>query len=311
MLDSIKNLPMDFKPGISFNYTNTGFYVISMIVEAVSGMKLCDYMENEVFRPLGMKNTLIDSAYRLIPNRASGYDIDDRNVVAAPYQCIDWIRGAGSAVGTVDDVYCLHAAARDKLYLKPETWDMIFSPNKGGFGLGCSVSRWHGKIRYTHNGGHLGFRTLHIQLPEDDFGIILLSNMGFGNARNAFSEAIYSIFYETNEAGKELVEMDKGFARNGEVSYPVLFPQRPSLYDCDLEAYIGEYKNDFTHIFVDAEERNGVPGLRITYPDKRSLAVYPIAPGRFFNRTIDESYDFSKSEEGNIIFGGMEKRNME
>ncbi len=80
-------------------------------------------------------------------------------------------------------------------------------------GMGCTISSWHGKHRITHNGGHTGFRTLHIQLPEDDFDIILLSNCGFGDARNAFSEAIHDAWYGTGHGESTKIEMDKEYAR--------------------------------------------------------------------------------------------------
>ena len=79
-------------------------------------------------------------------------------------------------------------------------------------GMGCTVSEWHGKHRITHNGGHKGFRTLHIQLPDDDFDIIFLSNSGYGEARNDISEMIYSNFYNIeNIVKKDGIEMDKGY----------------------------------------------------------------------------------------------------
>ena len=78
-------------------------------------------------------------------------------------------------------------------------------------GLGNTVFSWHGKQRINHNGGHFGFRTLHVQLPEDDFDIIILSNSGYGNARGDIAEMLYHKFYEKGEAIGENIEMDKGY----------------------------------------------------------------------------------------------------
>ncbi|MBO5908555.1 MAG: hypothetical protein J6Q67_02070, partial [Clostridia bacterium] len=82
-----------------------------------------------------------------------------------------------------------------------------------GYGMGCYVENWHEKFRITHNGGHEGFRTLHIQLPEDDFDIIFLSNSGFGNARLEIAEMIYSAFYGEPSGDYTPFEMDKGYAK--------------------------------------------------------------------------------------------------
>ena len=124
--------------------------------------------------------------------------------------------GAGDIVGTLDDVYCLNKAIKHRLLLKDETWKEVLSPSPiNNMGMGCTVSDWHGKQRITHNGGHLGFRTLHIQLPEDDFDLIFLSNSGFGDARWDISEMVYRAFYgdedTIGESTGETVEMDKGY----------------------------------------------------------------------------------------------------
>ena len=111
-------------------------------------------------------------------------------------------------------MYCLNKAIKHQLLLKPETWEEILTPSPlNSKGLGCSVTTWHDKKRITHNGGYTGFRTLHIQLPEDDFDLILLSNAGFGDARGAFSEAIYEAWYGQTDGASTVLEMDKGYAK--------------------------------------------------------------------------------------------------
>ena len=76
------------------------------------------------------------------------------------------------------------------------------------------VTLWHDKWRITHNGGHFGFRTLHILLPDDDFDVIFLSNCGFGNARGDILQIIHSIIYERPNDEAQDVEMDKGYIKN-------------------------------------------------------------------------------------------------
>ena len=79
-------------------------------------------------------------------------------------------------------------------------------------GLGCTITRWHEKYRITHNGGFLGFRTYHVQLPEDDLDIILLSNLGSGeDIRTKIAEGVYDAFYGSDELKSDSVEMDKGY----------------------------------------------------------------------------------------------------
>jgi len=109
-------------------------------------------------------------------------------------------------------VYCLNLAIKHQKLLTPETWKEVLTPSPlNQMGMGCTVIPWNGHPRVVHNGGHRGFRTLHVQLWEEDLDIILLSNYGFGDARGAFSEAILTAFFESDAAPTEPVKMDTGY----------------------------------------------------------------------------------------------------
>jgi hypothetical protein len=100
--------------------------------------------------------------------------------------------------------------------LKPETWEQALTPSPlNKMGLGCTVTQWHGKTRIQHNGGHQGFRTIHIHLLEDDFDIIFLSNSGYGdvkpNMRAEIPEMIYRAFYDADSISEQALAMDTGY----------------------------------------------------------------------------------------------------
>ena len=78
-------------------------------------------------------------------------------------------------------------------------------------GLGCTLHVWHGKKRITHNGGHTGFRTLHVQLIEEDLDIIFLSNSGYGNAREDILNMLYNALYDPHALPERPIPMDKGY----------------------------------------------------------------------------------------------------
>jgi len=185
----------------------------ALIIENISELSYAEYMKKEVFEPLGMHDAVVDSEDLFIKERVQGYKLVNGAVVETE-KSHDWLLGAGDIVGTADDVYALNKAIKNRLLLKASTWQEVLTPSPiNHMGMGCTISEWHGKQRITHNGGHTGFRTLHIQLPEDDFDIIFLSNSGYGEARTEISEMIYSELYnisgdiEKNNG----VEMDKGY----------------------------------------------------------------------------------------------------
>lgn len=154
MVDCLTSMPMNAEPGTTVNYINAGFFLTSLVTEAVAGMPWREYIEKNVFQALGMENSGIDTVPLIMPNRATGYEFSGMEIIQPPTLFADWMLGAGSGYGTVDDVYQLHIAARDKMLVSEAAWKEIFTPSAGAFGLGCSISNWHGKVRYQHNGGY-------------------------------------------------------------------------------------------------------------------------------------------------------------
>ncbi len=210
-LSLISEYPMLFEPGTEDRYTNINFVICALMIENVTGRRYAEYMKTEVFTPLGMVSTVVDTPDMQIEGRVVGYTLTDGRLTPVKKDC-NWMFGGGDLIGTVDDVYCLNRAIKHRLLLSDAAWDEILTPSPiNKMGKGCRITEWHGKHRITHNGGSLGFRTLHIQLPEDDFDIIFLSNSGFGNARKDLAEIVYGTFYgERSDTGED-VEMDKGY----------------------------------------------------------------------------------------------------
>ena len=209
-LKILVTLPQHFEPGTRGMYANVNIVLCALIIENVTGIPYAEYMQKEVFEPLGMKNATVVAGRTQMPNQVQGYDLVDGKLTPVD-QSFDWLIGAGDIVATVDDVYKLNGAIKHRLLLSDKLWDEILTPApQNQMGLGCTVNIWHDKLRIVHNGGHFGFRTLHIQLPDDDFDVILLSNCGFGNARGDILQIIHSIIYERDDVQKE-IEMDKGY----------------------------------------------------------------------------------------------------
>ena len=67
--------------------------------------------------------------------------------------------------------------------------------------------------RITHNGGWEGFRTMHLQLPDVDFDVILLSNSAWGDARNDIAEAVYKAYFGDDTSAGDDVKMDVGYVK--------------------------------------------------------------------------------------------------
>ena len=210
-LKLITSFPFYFEPATAGKYTNINFILCALIIENVSGTVYSEYMKKEVFEPLGMKSAVVDNENLIIPDRVKGYDLSKEGLIEVE-KSHNWLLGAGDIVATVDDVYCLNNAIKNQLLLTEETWKEVLTPSPiNSMGMGCTVTCRYGKKIILHNGGHVGFRTYHLQIPEDDFDIIFLSNSGFGNARMDLTELILSHFYNDESKKTPNIEMDKGY----------------------------------------------------------------------------------------------------
>ncbi len=203
--------PQYFEPGTATKYANINMILCALVIENVTGLPYADYMQKEVFEPLGMQYAVVDNEELVIPHRVQGYALVD-GAPSAVEKSHHWSLGAGDIVATVDDVYTLNRAIKHGLLVSEDTWREVLTPYPiNRFGMGCTVSTWHGKRRITHNGGHTGFRTLHVLLPEDDLDVIFLSNSGYGNARDDIMEMIHTAFWGDAQGISERVAMDKGY----------------------------------------------------------------------------------------------------
>lgn len=202
-----------FAPGMDAKYENINFNLAALIIENVSKTPYSEYMMREVLSPLGMKSAYIHQKSIPFGNRVKGYQRIDGKAVwrqnSAP-----WMFGAGDLVGSADDVYALNRAVKERLLLTNESWNEVLTPSPlNHMGMGCTITNWHGKQRITHNGGSIGFRNLHVYLPQDDFDIIFLSNCDWVNARKLFAETIHDLYYGKDHIVSEEIPMDVGYAK--------------------------------------------------------------------------------------------------
>ncbi len=203
-----------FLPDTDSRYTNTGFFIGALMIENLTGMSYSDYMEKEVFLPLGMKNTHIDSSAYVCPERVSGHIMTKRSEIVPVKPEITWMLGAGDCIGSADDLFQLKKEMKAPKLLKKESWEEILLPHPGNNkGMGCTVTNWHGKKRIVNNGGHVGFRTFHLFLPDTDVDLIILSNSGYHEeGRNEIAEIVYRHIFGNDSAdqGPDLL-MDQGY----------------------------------------------------------------------------------------------------
>jgi D-alanyl-D-alanine carboxypeptidase len=182
LIDVFDNSPMEFAPGDKWNYNNSGYVLLGAIIEAVSGQSYEDFIAEQIAGPLGLESTVYGGP-KVIPNRASGYDLDDDgNIVNADFLSMTQPHAAGSLLSTTGDLADWHKALTSGEFIHDDSYQKMTSPfelNDGenypyGYGLGIGTMRGHRLI--SHSGGIPGFSSYAMWLPDEDVYIAVLTN---------------------------------------------------------------------------------------------------------------------------------------
>jgi CubicO group peptidase (beta-lactamase class C family) len=181
--------PLLHPPGTAFSYTSYGFNLISAVVEGASGQPFLDYMDDAVFRPLGMRETVADWLTPIVPGRASYYVRNDAGlVVNAPFVNNSYKWAGGGFLSTTEDVLRFANAHLREGYLSKASRKMLFTEqqtNVGagvGYGFGWFIQQDDtGRRLLSHAGGSVGGTSLMIMQPEARVVVVGLINLTGAN----------------------------------------------------------------------------------------------------------------------------------
>jgi CubicO group peptidase (beta-lactamase class C family)/uncharacterized protein YneR len=182
LIDLFKDKPMRFEPGERWVYNNSGYILLGAIIEKVSGWTYEEYVEAEIFKPLGMSHSYYGSAERIIPRRIPGYQAGKKGFVNAPYLSMTQPYAAGSLLSNVDDLAVWSDAVFSGRLVKRELLAKALTPYKlkngelTGYGYGWFIADFGGHRSVEHGGGINGFTSYEMTLPEDRVFLAILTN---------------------------------------------------------------------------------------------------------------------------------------
>jgi CubicO group peptidase (beta-lactamase class C family) len=187
LLAMFKNEPFDFEPGAKWQYNNSGYYLLGMIIEKVSGQKYSAYLEDHIFKPLGMTATRYGHLRPLIRHRAMGYKLMLGQLINDDPMSMDAPGAAGALVSNVLDLIKWHQALESGMLLKSESFEAMYRETKlpdgktQPYGYGWGLGELAGHRKLSHGGGINGFSTMIARYPSDRLAIVLLSNTAGSN----------------------------------------------------------------------------------------------------------------------------------
>ena len=282
MIDSFKDKPLEFDPGAKWKYDNSGYFLLGAIIEKVSGKTYEEFIQQEIFTPLGMTASYYGSHARIIPRRVPGYDKRGSQYVNAAYLSMTQPYAAGSLLSTVDDLAKWDAAISAGTLLRPASYKKMFtaytlsSGESTGHGYGWGIASYDGHPAVGHGGGINGFICYVLRMPEDKVYVAVVSN----NASN-----------DANPG--ELASLAGAIA----IGKPVTDPPAISMDAAALDAYVGTYQG--AGPARRAVTREGTR-LFMTGGGPR-VEILPASPTEFYVKGSTLRVTFEKDASGRMV----------
>ena len=172
------------QPGESFRYSNLGYLTLGFLINKVAGKSYYDFMQERVFKPLGMTTARTNSEADIVPNRAAGYRLVNGEVKNQEWVSPSMNSGPdGSFYFTIRDMVQWDAGLTGGKLLKRSSFDAMWTPvrlNDGtthAYGFGWNVRELAGHRVIEHDGGYQGFASQISRYPDDNLSVIVFANL--------------------------------------------------------------------------------------------------------------------------------------
>ena len=280
ILETFYSKPLEFSPGSQFSYSNSGYFLLGLIIEKITGEPYEQFVRESILSPLGMTNSGFDFINLPQPIRAQGYNTFDA-ILQRPYKHYDstYAYSAGAMYSTTGDLYKFAQAIASNKILSSKAWQLAFKPRLNHYGYGWKVDNLFGRDYIRHDGGYPGFMSDFIYYPKDDITIIILNN--FGNYGQNVWASIMGISCIMFHLPYDLWQLRK----------------EQKVEESILKQYVGLYK------------LNKKLGLAIAFKDGQlymkgvgastapELPMLPEAGNKFFLRDFNTTFTFVKDRD--------------
>ena len=192
VVDIFRDKPLDFAPGEKMSYSNSGYIVLGYLLEKVSGETYQDFLQKNIFNPLGMKDSGYDSNSAIIQNRASGYSPGPDGLVNTGYVHMTIPFSAGALYSTTEDLLRWEQGLFGGKLLSKESLSKMITPYKNGYALGVRTGNFNGHKVILHGGSIEGFNTQLVYCFDDKLAVAVLSNVN-GNTPSQLANNLAAI----------------------------------------------------------------------------------------------------------------------
>jgi CubicO group peptidase (beta-lactamase class C family) len=174
-----RDYPLAFPPGELYDYCNSNYVLLGVIIERASGMSYPDFLQEAIFAPLGMRATGYDTSRGQIAEGAVGYT---SFTAKSGFLDASTLYAAGGLYSTVEDMWLWAQALGSERLVPLALEQQMFTPAHLGYGFGWKIDRPGDRLRYSHAGNMTGVANFMAHYPEQRVTVIVLSNVEYTDA---------------------------------------------------------------------------------------------------------------------------------
>lgn len=295
LITYFKDEPLEFIPGEKFKYSNAGYILLGQIIEKVSKHSYGEFIQENIFDKIGMTSSYYGNMKHIIPNRTTGYIIEQNEFINADYMNLSLAYSAGAILSTTEDLLKWQNALLSNTLLKESSIKQAMTPtilNSGKripYGYGFRFSRLSNSPVIAHTGSTKGFTSIALFLPQENMYITALTNCNCKNVNNIVKQ-VAELFVAIPDPTKVSAVTKTSEKEKKAIVVPVEI----------LNRYTGTYEVK--------------PNVNLTIGLDNTNQLYLLAPGQtkkvelfaetqnhFFVKIVDAEITFNKNEMNKII----------
>jgi CubicO group peptidase (beta-lactamase class C family) len=276
-LEVLRDKPLDFAPGERMSYSNSGYLVLGRLIEKITGASYAAFVRENIFVPLGMKDSGFDSNSEIIARRAAGYSPGPSGPINAGFIHMTIPHAAGSLYSTTEDLLRWQQGLFAGKVLSVASLQKMITPFKESYALGVGVRAMDGRKAVTHGGGIEGFNTILSYYPDSRITVAVLANIN-GPAADQIGRSLGALAHgdtvTLNSERKEIV-----------------------LPAATLARYVGDYEMTPKMLLTISLDGDS---LMAQLTGQGKLQIYPEAENAFFLKVVDAQIEFVTDANGTV-----------
>jgi len=285
LIPAIQKEKVNFAPGEKWEYCNSGYLLLGLIIEKVAGKSYGEFLQAEFFKPLGMKHTGVHVVGKEPEGESLGYAKGLLGYKLSNNWDMTWAGGAGALYSTTGDLHLWNEAVFSGKVLKKETLRAAFTPVKladgstKSYGYGWGIREKRGVRIISHGGGLQGFQSSLARAQDQKVTIVVLCNAGPGYNPGGMTGSLADIFLE-----KDMTPI------------PVR-TVNTKLIGKNYDDYVGSYDFGKAKLVVTREGDQ----LYVKLGGQKRIEVFPEAADEFFLKAVEAAVKFKRDKDGNIL----------